>query len=597
MARMIPAVVPRFTHDRKKYRAEKTIFDLLREDPGAREWTVIHSLLLRERHKGSVAVHGEIDFVVIVPGEGIVCLEVKGGGFTRKGDLWYRPGDTEPLKETPYEQGLESMYGFLKLLQEKFGRDACPVDCMIAFPDIDAPPAGTALAPSAVVGLSDLKDDSRRAMSRCIKAFADDVLRKRQRTRARLPTERQVERIVEYLCGDFRRIVSVGAVIRHTEERVIGLTDEQFERLDSLEANPRCVMHGAAGTGKTMLALEYARRADGGGARVLFVCANRFLAEWLERQVQGTEIKAGTWYRIAAEFIARSSLADEFRAERQKASDDRLFDELYPEYGIRALQELGGTDTMFDVLVVDEAQDLLGKPRMLEFLDHALCGGLAAGRWGIFGDFLRQALFNSEPLDPRQAVSDYCDPDRITVAGLNYNCRNTLRVAEATAVLAGFQQGPSRFRTDAEAGERVEHQFYESSGELVNSVTKRLDRLVKDGGVPLEDIVILSPHRLRRSALWEKRELSTYHFEEVGGASETAGEADKPTVRFCTIQAFKGLESPVIILVDMTGMMDDWEDRQSLLYVGLSRARSLLTLMIHESARGSFEPLLQKLKE
>ena len=287
MARMIPAVVPRFTQDRKKYRAEKQVFDLLREDPGTRGWTVIHSVLLKERDKGPVAVHGEIDFVVIVPGEGIVCLEVKGGGFTRKGDLWYRPGDSKPLKETPFEQARQSMYAFLRLLQEKFGRDVCPVDCMVAFPDVDAPPVGTALAPSAVIGLSDLGRDSSRAMSKCIKAFADDVLRKRRKTGSRLPTDRQVERIVEYLCGDFRRVVSVGASLTHTEERLISLTEEQYERLDSLEANARCVIYGAAGTGKTMLALEYARRADSIGSRVLFVCANRFLADWLEQQTEG----------------------------------------------------------------------------------------------------------------------------------------------------------------------------------------------------------------------------------------------------------------------------------------------------------------------
>ena len=606
MAKMIPAVVPRFTQNPKKFRAEKEIFNLLRDDPGTKEWTVIHSVLLKERDKGSAAVHGEIDFVVIVPGEGIVCLEVKGGGFTRTGDLWYRPGDPEPLKETPYNQALESMHGFLRLLQEEFGRNVCPVDCMVVFPDIEAPPVGTALEPCAVIGQGDLGHDSKRAMSRCIKTFADKVLRKRQKNNSRLPSPRQVDRIVDYLCGDFRRIVSVGASIRRIEEQVINLTEEQYERLDSLEANARCVIHGAAGTGKTMLALEYARRADSDGARVLFVCANRYLAERLQQQTEGTEIKADTWHGIAGGFIAATSLIaasdleEKFKAKRRAASDAKIFDELYPDFGIRALRELGRapeSDTMFDVLVVDEAQDLLPKHRMLEFLDHTLCGGLAAGRWAIFGDFQRQALYSNEPLDPKRAVSEYCEPDRITIAGLNYNCRNTLRIGEATAVVAGFEQEPFRFRTGAETGEPVEHFFYGSDDELVRSVTTFLDRLVKDGDVPLEDIVILSPYQLKRSGLWEGRMSSAYHFQEVGDAQGSASEADKPTVKFCTIQTFKGLESPVVILVDLTERMDNWDDKQSLLYVGLSRARTLLALMIHENARGSFEPLVRRLRQ
>jgi len=137
---MFPSVVPKFARNPGKFRAEKDIFELLRDDPGARTWTVIHSVLLRERDKGSVSVHGEIDFVVIVPGEGIVCVEVKGGGFTRSGNLWYRPADDEPLRESPFAQAVASMQGFLKLLEEKFGSGVCPVDCLVAFPDIDAPP-------------------------------------------------------------------------------------------------------------------------------------------------------------------------------------------------------------------------------------------------------------------------------------------------------------------------------------------------------------------------------------------------------------------------------------------------------------------------
>ena len=75
------------------------------------------------------------------------------------------------------------------------------------------------------------------------------------------------------------------------------------------------------------------------------------------------------------------------------------------------------------------------------------------------------------------------------------------------------------------------------------------------------------------------------------------GGRQAPTVRFCTIQTFKGLESSVVILVDLTEKMDAWDDKQSLLYVGLSRARTLLALMIHENARASFEPLVKRLKQ
>ena len=68
-------------------------------------------------------------------------------------------------------------------------------------------------------------------------------------------------------------------------------------------------------------------------------------------------------------------------------------------------------------------------------------------------------------------------------------------------------------------------------------------------------------------------------------------------MKFCTIQTFKGLESPVVIMVDLTEKMDNWDDRQSLLYVGLSRVCTLLVLIIHENARQSFGPQLKKLPQ
>lgn len=86
-------------------------------------------------------------------------------------------------------------------------------------------------------------------------------------------------------------------------------------------------------------------------------------------------------------------------------------------------------------------------------------------------------------------------------------------------------------------------------------------------------------------------------FQEVGAAPDTASDSDRPAVKFCSIQTFKGLESSAVVMVDLTEKMYNWDDGQSLLYVGLSRARTLLVLMIHENTRQSFAPLLKELRQ
>ena len=88
MARMIPARID----DAVESSAERRIFDLLQTDPGTNGWIVLHSLGLARRRTGPF---GEIDFVVIIPGEGILCLEVKEGvspARTGSGERWIEGG-------------------------------------------------------------------------------------------------------------------------------------------------------------------------------------------------------------------------------------------------------------------------------------------------------------------------------------------------------------------------------------------------------------------------------------------------------------------------------------------------------------------------
>jgi superfamily I DNA/RNA helicase len=56
-----------------------------------------------------------------------------------------------------------------------------------------------------------------------------------------------------------------------------------------------------------------------------------------------------------------------------------------------------------------------------------------------------------------------------------------------------------------------------------------------------------------------------------------------PVIRFATAQAFKGMESTVVVLCDVEKIGD--AEPQSLLYVAMSRARSQLTVLVHEQVK------------
>ena len=111
MARMIPAQID----DSVDSSAEKRVFELLKTDPDTAGWTVLHSLGLARRPTGP---YGEIDFVIVIPHEGVLCLEVKGGRLSCEGGIWRtvdRYGRVAELKKSPFAQAKDSMFALWEL--------------------------------------------------------------------------------------------------------------------------------------------------------------------------------------------------------------------------------------------------------------------------------------------------------------------------------------------------------------------------------------------------------------------------------------------------------------------------------------------------
>ena len=70
--------------------------------------------------------------------------------------------------------------------------------------------------------------------------------------------------------SDGEGAVAAGGADRGEERRIAELTAEQFEILQALARYPRLAISGAAGTGKTVLAYEKARRLAAQGLDVCY---------------------------------------------------------------------------------------------------------------------------------------------------------------------------------------------------------------------------------------------------------------------------------------------------------------------------------------
>lgn len=588
MARMIP----QWVHEDAPA-SERRVFEKLRDDSAAGDWTVLHSLGLARRRSGP---YGEIDFVVIVPDEGVVCLEVKGGRVSCENGVWRtrnRRGEVAALK-SPFMQARDNMFALRDAIRKEFGESAAESRCLVGyavvFPDVACPPLPPEADRAEVVDCDDLSKSISDSVARCVRYTRGKTGRRGPAG----PASGHVKNLLRFLRPDFDLVVAKRIVIGRIVDEQVRLTEEQFDRLDELEANDRCLLTGAAGTGKTLLAAEYARRMAGRGARVLLVCFNALLGGWIRRQLGDTAgVTAGNWHDVARRFARGSSRKDEFeekdKAIRESGEHDLNkvgFDETYAEYGTFGLEERGAP---FDVLVVDEAQDVLWSRHVLRFLDAALRGGLAEGRWAVFGDFNRQAVRpNVPPFDPAEVL-----PGRGFVKDkLLRNCRNSRSIAEATAVVTGVE---SRIRkpdgTVPELG--VEHHFLRQEADLAALLTRTVERLTREG-TPVEDVVVLSPCRLD-----DRQKSGLAGIERIAGhplrAAEPGADVAPGALRWSTIGRFKGLESKVVILVNVDAM--DGERNESLLYVGMTRARALLVLLVSDTprARRVWEPRFREM--
>ena len=161
---------------------------------------------------------------------------------------------------------------------------------------------------------------------------------------------------------------------------------------------------------------------------------------------------------------------------------------------------------------------------------------------------------------------------------LRRNCRNTRPVGEETALLSGFDSLP--YRLDGHDSLPVDYRWWRSADSQVEELRGVLGSLTADG-VRVDDIVVLSPLRYESSVA--SRLASDPEHPVVPSGQRASTAIGRAPVVFSTIHAFKGMESPVVVMCDIARMSG--EDAQTMLYVGMSRARSHLIVLLDERLR------------
>lgn len=578
MARMIPPDCPPDTPA-----GEAILFNKLRDDPDTEGWVVLHSLELR---KHRTKTEGEIDMVILAPGLGVLCLEIKGCTVNRQDGLWLYPYGNSV--EGPFRQASRAMHSLRDYLQK---RDASLTGLLFfsaaAFTRINFCEESPEWHPWQVI---DSRMLGRMPISRVITNIFEmahqHVLSRLGRRswyneKTSRPTAEQVHRAAGLLRGNFEYLVQPRGDVQRIEESLLRLTEEQYDALDVIQDNSRVILKGLAGTGKTFLAIEAAKRAISVDKRVLLLCFNRLLADWLKLAMRDVIENHPSMLRVThlhglLREIAGNSLV--FRNDREFWAHE------LPARAVDCLLQDDDAFTQYDLLLVDEAQDILSD-EYLDVLDLLVAGGLAGGHWAFFGDFERQAIFLTGGSSTATTMLDFLRQraPHHTNFTLRINCRNAGPIAETLTLACNVRPGYSRFLHEME-GAGVDPRFWRGHVDqetLLSNAVSELRRVYH-----ADEIVILSLNADDRSCAGLLACRAPGKFAPL----RELGTTNVRGIRYASVHAFKGLEAPAIIVTDILRLD---EQVRALLYVGMSRARIRLILLMQETCRKEYDRMLE----
>ncbi|MFT4259646.1 NERD domain-containing protein [Microbacterium sp.] len=605
MARMIPAR-PRSGANS----SETRIFDAFAgaTASASEDWIVLHSLEVR-RH--AAQFQGEADFVVLVPGRGIVVIEAKSPEYVEYKDGEWRLDRVPNPGKSPFSQldgSIRSIRGFLKQREVLTGAE--PIARLVWFTSLDrhlfknAAPGDMQFFEWELAWRDDLQHpvktiqkllDEHDAWYAAVDGVEHDPA---------VMTAEHTEQIAATLLGDFAggRTLADRKLERLDDEGK--LLKEQRMVLDLVDQNDRLYFDGPAGTGKSYLLTQLAKRWRL-GHRTLVVCWNLLMADELRRTLRNhRDIVVDDLNSLMLRLVGLD-------ANPTDAGPDWYRKEL-PERAFAALSanpKLGE----YDAICVDEFQDIAPFPAVLDVL-FALAASTGA-KLAFAGDPRQQILHPVDAQVDPFAVAKERVPDLVHVA-LGRGLR------QAAALTADIEKLLSRsFGYRGHHLKAVGALNIASPADPSHALAGALKELLTHHQA--HDIVILSPFGARNSLVG--RLLAAEHFtkeerwlrdrlrvesefgpvdapmtDAVAEVSADAAEvrpssvspaaptSARPTpplpkapsgrVRWGSIFKYKGLDAEAVILTDIGDDAIAFAQKEGLswfdiLYVGLTRAR------------------------
>lgn len=547
MAIMIPGMETK--EDFNFSGGELLLYELLQQLPD--DYYVFHSTHWNEQRRRNeysarkYVQWGEADFTIFHPAYGFIVFEVKDGliSFSRERG-WIQTNRSNGMAKTidPMDQAERSKYYFLDRIKARFGGQSPYTFCSaVWFTAGDRANIEGNLPlnykEEIVLWGNDLQSVAAAEMAiRRIYRFYD--VRKVE------PSEEMTSKVLDTLTPEFGVVQTMRSRTLAAKALFRRMTTEQMYLLDYLEEQEEAAIHGVAGTGKTVLAVQKAKslaQTD----RVLFLCFNRFLKTHLEETCpDSTNISFFTLDGLVGAFTGAFSQSPD---ERTDAISEFLMD--WDEY-----------ELPFKHIVVDEGQDFAD-------MHLQLLHDIAQAHHGNFYVFYDRNQFVQGLRYPEWLDKMDC---RLV---LSRNCRNTKEIAITSTRPIGIDENRIRMRRESAVDGVIKPNLFFVEDKL--TLKEYLGRLIRKyiaAGLAGTDIVVLSMKPEGKSILTEDD-------FRLPGSYMLTKDKNSNGILFTTVRKFKGLEAMAVICIDIDSDTFGNDRNRNVFYVGTSRAMSYLDLI------------------
>jgi thymidine kinase len=553
MAKMIPEIdVGRNPH------GEKLFYFWLKHGI-TDDYVVLHNVQLLTM-PGDTIQRGEADFLILHPDKGFIVIEVKGGRIKRvpSKNQWVSVSHkgVESIIQDPFTQASKNMDVLAKKCREakvfEETGNGIPVTYgyAVAFPD-GLTPMGTALPSHVIPGIVIDHNDRNKMTERIDKLFEGW---KRKHKGSRGFTQQEYKLLFSrVLMAHFDVTRPLYVRLDQEQSQFTRLTDTQCKILDAIPNVKRALFKGYAGTGKTQLLIERARRLAANGARVLILCFNEPLAEHLTMWVHELKVPITVRYfhGLCQEYAQQAGVEYNIPLADAPLNEQKEF---YDNTAPSKLEEaLPSVPTRFDCVLIDEGQDF--NPKWFE-VAMKLLDSAGMDIFYIFYDE-QQNVYGKELKFPFTA-----DPYE-----LRRNCRSTKNICD---VIRSIGKVPVECFDDSLEGEKVHYHRYNHPEEQVEIIEGIIKELLHKKIQP-HRILILSSHKKEKSCLAKVDSILDYPLKDFRPSNGNGA------IGFSSLHKAKGLESDVVIFCDVDGQKPNCSEGNQ--YVAVSRARHLLYII------------------